>query len=101
MERGARRPDLPQLAQATVRAAVAAAVDLLPEFRPLPAAIPFTCQCDRPGGCADPRRRAEFAVDRRSDRSSQEEVLIVSRVRFGATGRPVLNRCTWRQARWA
>ena len=30
MERGARRPDPPQLAQATVRAAVAAALDLLP-----------------------------------------------------------------------
>ena len=31
MERGAKRPDPPQLAQATVRAAVAAAVALLPE----------------------------------------------------------------------
>ena len=31
MERHARRPDPPQLAQATVRAAVAAALDLLPE----------------------------------------------------------------------
>ncbi len=30
MERGAKRPDPPQLAQATVRAAVAAALDLLP-----------------------------------------------------------------------
>jgi predicted alpha/beta-hydrolase family hydrolase len=30
MERGARRPDPPQLAQATVRVAVAAALDLLP-----------------------------------------------------------------------
>ena len=34
MERGAKRPDPPQLAQATVRAAVAAAVAFLPE-RPL------------------------------------------------------------------
>jgi hypothetical protein len=34
MERGAKRPDLPQLAQATVRAAVAAAVDLLPGIPP-------------------------------------------------------------------
>ena len=32
MERGARRPDPPQLAQATVRAAVAAALRLLPEL---------------------------------------------------------------------
>ena len=32
MERGARRPDPPQLAQATVRAAVAAALGLLPEL---------------------------------------------------------------------
>ena len=32
MERGARRPDPPQLAQATVRAAVSAALDLLPEL---------------------------------------------------------------------
>ena len=32
MERGARRPDSPQLAQATVRAAVAAALRLLPEL---------------------------------------------------------------------
>src|SRR5512139_3349705 len=32
MERGARRPDPPQLAQATVRAAVAAALDLLPRL---------------------------------------------------------------------
>ena len=31
MERGAKRPDPPQLAQATVRAAVAAAGALLPE----------------------------------------------------------------------
>jgi hypothetical protein len=31
MERGAKRPDPPQLAQATVRAAVAAAIALLPE----------------------------------------------------------------------
>ena len=31
MERGAKRPDLPQLAQATVRAAVGATSDLLPE----------------------------------------------------------------------
>ena len=33
MERGARRPDPPQLAHATVRAAVAAALDLLPGLR--------------------------------------------------------------------
>jgi len=32
MERGARRPDPPQVAQATVRAAVAAALGLLPEL---------------------------------------------------------------------
>ena len=32
MERGARRPDPPQVAQATVRAAVAAALSLLPEL---------------------------------------------------------------------
>ena len=32
VERGARRPDPPQVAQATVRAAVAAAQDLLPEI---------------------------------------------------------------------
>ena len=32
MERGAKRPDPPQLAQATVRAAVAAALGLLPEL---------------------------------------------------------------------
>jgi uncharacterized protein len=32
MERGARRPDPPQMAQATVRAAVAAALRLLPEL---------------------------------------------------------------------
>jgi predicted alpha/beta-hydrolase family hydrolase len=32
MERGAKRPDPPQLAQATVRATVAAALDLLPEL---------------------------------------------------------------------
>jgi hypothetical protein len=32
MERGARRPDPPQLAQATVRAAVAAALNLLPRL---------------------------------------------------------------------
>ena len=31
MERGAKRPDPPQLAQATVRSAVATAVALLPE----------------------------------------------------------------------
>ena len=32
MERGAKRPDPPRLAQATVRAAVGAALDLLPEY---------------------------------------------------------------------
>ena len=38
MERGARRPDPPQLAQTTVSAAVAAALRLLPDFRLLAAA---------------------------------------------------------------
>ncbi len=38
MERGAKRPDPPQLAQATVRAAVRAASALLPEHRLIAAA---------------------------------------------------------------
>jgi uncharacterized protein len=41
MERGAKRPDPPQLAQATVGAAVAAAGSLLPELRSSPAASPL------------------------------------------------------------
>ena len=38
MERGSKRPDPPPLAQATVRAAVAAAQRLLPDLRSSPAA---------------------------------------------------------------
>jgi len=41
MERSARRPDPPRLAQATVRAAVAAALDLFPNIRSLLGANPL------------------------------------------------------------
>jgi uncharacterized protein len=41
MERGAKRPDPPQLTQATVRAAVAAALDMLPEHPLIAGANPL------------------------------------------------------------
>src|SRR6476619_5520117 len=44
MERGAKRPDPPQLAQATVRAAVAAALGLLPELPLIAGGKSFGCR---------------------------------------------------------